>query len=171
MWTRRGTHESRHSHSCATGTRQSWNILVFVASELIYWHISENFEMRQEQVENVIDKTNVPFTISFSSCLMLPRWECKPGIRVQTRHQREQSEHAKQNLKHTKWILGVILVTSETRVGHISKKMFSYWSCRSKLNMFDIERECQWSISVDTWHLPLTALLISALMLIHSVDI
>ncbi len=35
----------------------------------------------------------------------------------------------------------------------------------------DIERERQWLINVNTWHLPLTALLISILMLIHSLGI
>ncbi len=36
--------------------------------------------MRREQVESVEDKTNVPLTLSFSSCLVLFQRECKPGI-------------------------------------------------------------------------------------------
>ncbi len=56
------------------------DILVSLNSGLIYRHVSENFEMRQEQVESVEDETNQPFTLSFSSFLMLSRWECKPGI-------------------------------------------------------------------------------------------
>ncbi len=35
---------------------------------------------RREQVESVEDETNVPFLLSFLSCLMLSRQECKPGI-------------------------------------------------------------------------------------------
>ncbi len=50
---------------------------------LIYQHVSESFETRQEQVESVEDEINVlPFTLSFSSCLMLSRRECKPGIKM-----------------------------------------------------------------------------------------
>ncbi len=51
---------------------------------LIYQHVSESFETRQEQVENGTDKTGVPFTLSFSFHLMLPRWECKPSITIVT---------------------------------------------------------------------------------------
>ncbi len=40
----------------------------------------ENFEMKQEQVENMTDKTNVPFTLSSSSHLVLSQRECKLGI-------------------------------------------------------------------------------------------
>ncbi len=47
---------------------------------VIYRHVSENFEMKQEQVENMTDKTNVPFTLSFLSHRMLSWRECKPGI-------------------------------------------------------------------------------------------
>ncbi len=52
------------------------DILVSFDSGLIYQHVSKNFEMRKEQVENVTDKTNVPFTL----ILILSRRECKPGI-------------------------------------------------------------------------------------------
>ncbi len=37
--------------------------------------------MRQELVKNVTDKRNVPFTLLFSSHLVLSRRECKPGIK------------------------------------------------------------------------------------------
>ncbi len=56
------------------------DILIFFDSGLIYWHVSESFETRQEQVGSVKDETNVPFTLSFSSCLMLSWLECKPDI-------------------------------------------------------------------------------------------
>ncbi len=80
MWMRQGTHECRHSHSCAKTTRQSWNILVSFDARLIYRRVFENFKMRWEQVESVEDEMNVPFTLLFSSCLVLSRQECKPGI-------------------------------------------------------------------------------------------
>ncbi len=80
MRMRQGTYECRHSHSCAKTTRHSWNILVSFDLGLIYRHVSESFETRREQVESVEDETNVPFTLSFSSCLILSRQECKPGI-------------------------------------------------------------------------------------------
>ncbi len=57
------------------------DILVSFDSGLIYRHVSES-ETRWEQVESVEDKTNVSFTLSFLSCLMLSRWECKPGTRT-----------------------------------------------------------------------------------------
>ncbi len=51
-------------------TRQDiWDILVSFDLGLIYRHVSESFETRQEQVESMEDETNVPFTLSFSSCL------------------------------------------------------------------------------------------------------
>ncbi len=57
------------------------NVLVFFDSGLIYQHVSKSFEMRREQDKSVEDEINVPsFTLSFSSCLILSRWECKPGI-------------------------------------------------------------------------------------------
>ncbi len=49
------------------------DILVFFDSGLIYRHVSERFETRQEQVENLTDKTNVPFTLLFSSRAVLTR--------------------------------------------------------------------------------------------------
>ncbi len=58
------------------------DILISFDSGLIYWHVTESFETIREQVENMKDETNVPFTLSFSFCLMLSRWECKPGITV-----------------------------------------------------------------------------------------
>ncbi len=61
------------------------DILVSFDSGLIYRHVSESFETRPQQVKIVEDETNVPFTLSFSSCLMLSRRECKPGIIFQTR--------------------------------------------------------------------------------------
>ncbi len=60
------------------------DILISFDSGLIYQHVSKKFEMRREQVESVEDKMNVPFTLSFSSCLALSRRECKPGIRGNT---------------------------------------------------------------------------------------
>ncbi len=57
------------------------DILVSFDSGLIYQHVSENLETRREQVESVEDETNVHFTLSFSSCLVLSQQECKPGIR------------------------------------------------------------------------------------------
>ncbi len=39
-------------------------------------------EMGWEQVESVWDVMNVPFALLFSSHLMLPQWECKPGMEV-----------------------------------------------------------------------------------------
>ncbi len=48
------------------------DILVSFDSGLIYQLVSESFETRQEQVESVEDKTNILFTLSFSSCLVLP---------------------------------------------------------------------------------------------------
>ncbi len=48
MWTRRGMHKCRHSHSSAKATRQSWNILISSDLGLIYQHLSESFETRQE---------------------------------------------------------------------------------------------------------------------------
>ncbi len=56
--------------------------LIFFDSKLIYRHVSESFETRWEHVESVEDDTNVPFTLSFSSCLVLSRRECKLGITV-----------------------------------------------------------------------------------------
>ncbi len=56
------------------------DILVSSDLGLIYQHVSESFETRWEQVESVEDDTNVPFTLLFSSCLVLSRQECKPGI-------------------------------------------------------------------------------------------
>ncbi len=49
------------------------DILISFDSGMIYRHVSESFEMRQEQVESVEDEMNVPFTLSFSSCLVLSR--------------------------------------------------------------------------------------------------
>ncbi len=40
---------------------------MFFDSGKIYQHVSESFETRQEQVENVTEKMNVPFTLSFLS--------------------------------------------------------------------------------------------------------
>ncbi len=60
------------------------DVLVSFDSELIYRHISENFEMRQEQVESLEDETNVPFTLSFSYCLVPSPRECEPGIKCYT---------------------------------------------------------------------------------------
>ncbi len=61
-------------------TRQ--DILVSFDSGLIYQHVSESFKTRREQVKSVEDETNVPFTLSFSSCFVLSQRECKPGINV-----------------------------------------------------------------------------------------
>ncbi len=62
-------HECRHSHSRArivdNKARHS-EILVSLDSGLIYQHISESFEMRQEQVESVEDETNVSLSYSRS---------------------------------------------------------------------------------------------------------
>ncbi len=58
------------------------DILISLDSGLIYWHVSESFKTRREQVESVEDEANVPFTLSFLSCLVLSRRECKPGIIV-----------------------------------------------------------------------------------------
>ncbi len=80
MWMRQGRRECRHSHYFAKTTRQSWVILISFDSGLIYQHVNESFTMRQEQTKSVEDETNVPFTLSFSSCLVLSRRECKPGI-------------------------------------------------------------------------------------------
>ncbi len=82
MWMEQGTHKYWHSHSCAKTTRQSWNILISFDLVLIYWHVSESFETKLEQVESVEDEMNVPFTLSFSSCPMLSRRECKPDISI-----------------------------------------------------------------------------------------
>ncbi len=58
-------------------TRQDiWEIFISFDSGLIYWHVSESFETRQEQVKSMEDKTNAPLTLSFSSCLVLSRREC-----------------------------------------------------------------------------------------------
>ncbi len=58
-------------------TRQDiWDILVSFDSR--NWF---SFETRREQVESVEDETNVPFALSFWSCLMLPQQECRPGIK------------------------------------------------------------------------------------------
>ncbi len=56
------------------------DILVFFDLGLIYRHVSESFEIRREQIESVEDETSVPFTLPFSSFLVLSRRECKPGI-------------------------------------------------------------------------------------------
>ncbi len=56
------------------------DILVFFDSWLIYRYVSESFETRREQVASMENETNVPFTLSFSSCLVLSRWECKQSI-------------------------------------------------------------------------------------------
>ncbi len=58
------------------------DILISFYLGLIYQHVSESFEMKQEQVENVTDKTNIPFTLSFSSHLVLSRQKCKLGIKT-----------------------------------------------------------------------------------------
>ncbi len=58
------------------------DILVSFDSGLIYWHVSKSFETRQEQVENVTDKTNVPFTNLFLSCVV--------STRMSTRHKMSQ---------------------------------------------------------------------------------
>ncbi len=83
MWIRQSTHECRHSHSRArivdNEARHSRHSR-FLYSGLIYRHVSESFGTKREQVESVEDEMNVPFTLLFSSCLMLSRWECKPGI-------------------------------------------------------------------------------------------
>ncbi len=64
-------------------TRQDiQDILVSFDSRLIYQHDTESFKTIQEQVESVEDETNVPLTLSFSSCLVLFKGECKPGIMV-----------------------------------------------------------------------------------------
>ncbi len=83
MWTRQNTHECKHSHSymrTAENEARHRDILVSFHSGLIYRHVSESFETRWEQVASVEDETNVPFTLSFLSCLALSRRECKPGI-------------------------------------------------------------------------------------------
>ncbi len=49
---------------------------------MIHQHVSESFEMRQEQVENVTDKTNVLVTLLYSFRDVLSQRECKPGIRI-----------------------------------------------------------------------------------------
>ncbi len=72
---------------------------MFFDSGTIYRHVSESFEMRQEQVENVTDKTNVPFTLSFSSHLMLLQRECKPALKY-------SDTSSKVCLKHTQIFLG-----------------------------------------------------------------
>ncbi len=41
-----------------------------------------SFDSRWEQVESMEDETNVPFTLSFSSCLVLSRQEFKWGVRI-----------------------------------------------------------------------------------------
>ncbi len=56
-------------------------ILISFDSGLIYRHDSKSFEMRWEQVGSVEDEKNLPFTLAFSSCLVLSRWECKAGIK------------------------------------------------------------------------------------------
>ncbi len=56
------------------------DILVSFDSGLIYQHVSESFVTRWEQVESVEDETNIPFTLSFSSCLVLSQRECKSDI-------------------------------------------------------------------------------------------
>ncbi len=58
------------------------DILISFDSGLIYQHVYESFERRRKQVESVEDETNVPFTRSFLSCLVLSQRECKPGIRI-----------------------------------------------------------------------------------------
>ncbi len=83
MWTRRNTHECKHSHSCVgivDNEQDIRDILVSFDSGLIYRHVSDRFETRREQVESVEDETKVPFTLSFLSYLVLSRQECKPGI-------------------------------------------------------------------------------------------
>ncbi len=59
-------------------------ILISFDSGLIYQHVSESFETRRKQVKSVEDETNVPFTISFPSCLMSSQREFKSGIKAYT---------------------------------------------------------------------------------------
>ncbi len=107
MRTRQSTHEYRHLHSrarivdnkakhsrhsrCANVNihtlvwessmgQDIWDILVSFDSWLIYWHVPESSGIRREQVKSVENKTNVPFTLSFSFYLMLSQRECKPDI-------------------------------------------------------------------------------------------
>ncbi len=89
MWTRQSPHECKHSHFRArivdNETRYSRHFCYLwlrtdLPKGLIYWHVSESFEMRQEQIKSVEDETNVTFTLSFSSCLVLSQRKCKPGI-------------------------------------------------------------------------------------------
>ncbi len=47
---------------------------------IIYQKVSESYEMRQEQVKNVWDEMNIPFSLSSLSHIMLFRQEIKPGI-------------------------------------------------------------------------------------------
>ncbi len=58
------------------------DILISFDSGLIYWYVSTSLETRWEQVESMEDETNVPFTLSFSSCPVLSQRECKPGIKL-----------------------------------------------------------------------------------------
>ncbi len=58
------------------------DILVSFDSGLIYQHVSKSFEMRWEQVKGMENETNVPFTLFFSSCLVLSRREYKSGITI-----------------------------------------------------------------------------------------
>ncbi len=56
------------------------DILVSIDLGLIYQHASDSFQMWWEQVESAEDEMDVPFALSFLSCLVLFRQECKPDI-------------------------------------------------------------------------------------------
>ncbi len=59
--------------------------------------------MRQEQVENVTDKMNLPVTLSFSSRLVLSRRECKPDIKVNLSENRKISVNVIANVRECEY--------------------------------------------------------------------
>ncbi len=74
IWMRRSTHKCRHSQSHARivdneARHSKHSRFLWLGTDLLTG-------LRELQ-----DKTNVRFTLSFSSCLVLSRRECKPGIR------------------------------------------------------------------------------------------
>ncbi len=85
MWMRRSICTNVYIHTLmweSSITRQDIrDILISFDSGLIYRHVSKSFETRREQVDSVKNETNVPFTLSFSSCLVLSWRECKPDMR------------------------------------------------------------------------------------------
>ncbi len=118
-----------------------WDILISLDSRLIYRYVSESFEMRQEQVENMTDKTNVSFTLLFSSQLVLSWRECKPGITVASWY----------TLRRNQQLIFKMMVPSVAVAGVASSCEWGSGAPVAKLSSHEAARGRKWSIKENFW--------------------